>query len=791
MADSKDSQYSKSISLIDTNLGETEDSKNFSLIEAIEKDDEDRVQLLLDQGADPNARKCLNLIMDIGGEHVTETAEGESALAIAIIHGRSAITRTLLERGANPEATVEWPIAKTFPSEISSDAWHSGTTGFARWRSIMSFPSCLALAVAGGGRGNVQMIHPKFGDDDYRFPDKSKIFRKVCLTPRPDIVSHLLSHGAKITYEMREFSRIYIRDKKIYQILYEHYVQELHARFPALNDSEAKDASLIDAVECNDVDKVRQLLRGGASPNARKRIALLGAIEREVMLDTRTCESALALAVIHGLIDVVVALVDGGADVKESVAWSVPNSENYWTSSSWEGRWTIHYTFPNVLYLAVGRRGTQQRYHRYGSKPSDAYYNLSFNDKGGYITRVNPEPRKRSSLELQGNLDIIKFLLAHGCGEGLPQQYILEVMQAVVDVPISSNSTLRYNAGDEIFVVSVSDDLKYGYGFSVAKKRFGSFPLKTLHKWADTGSEREEKSHSAISHAAEADLAVDGVPAWQMDHTGISLGVKLGEGSFGVVYKCQWAAVDAAVKYLKVEEGDAREAFKAAFIREVSVWHAVGYHPNIVPLIGASWDAPRPLMLSPFMKNGNILEYMAACRARNVRIDKFQLLHDIAAGMYYLHKIRGIVHADLKPQNVLVDDKGSSRVADFGTSKILDLPTEGSTGYRPGTALYMPPERLSGGGATKEGDVYAFAITAFRISGQNQIWTERLPFEESGLTDIALYRTIVEDDYRPTIHESDGMPEQLKKLVEESWDKVPSKRPTFESITKRLKEMIV
>ncbi|KXS09651.1 kinase-like protein [Gonapodya prolifera JEL478] len=153
--------------------------------------------------------------------------------------------------------------------------------------------------------------------------------------------------------------------------------------------------------------------------------------------------------------------------------------------------------------------------------------------------------------------------------------------------------------------------------------------------------------------------------------------------------------------------------------------------------------------------------------------------------MYYLHRIRNICHADLKPQNVLVDDKGTGRVSDFGTSKIVDLPTEGSTGYRPGTALYMPPERLSGGGATKEGDVYAFAITAFRI------WTERLPFEESGLTDIALYRTIVDDDNRPTILEYDGMPKELQQLIEGSWDKTPHMRPSFESIAKRLKAMSV
>ncbi|KXS18746.1 kinase-like protein, partial [Gonapodya prolifera JEL478] len=140
-------------------------------------------------------------------------------------------------------------------------------------------------------------------------------------------------------------------------------------------------------------------------------------------------------------------------------------------------------------------------------------------------------------------------------------------------------------------------------------------------------------------------------------------------------------------------------------------------HPNVVPLLGASWDSPEPLMLSPYMVNGDVLDYLVSCKKRGVEVDKLRMIHNIAAGMHYLHSVRNIIHADLKAQNVLVENDGTCRVTDFGTSKILSVPPERSTGHRAGTAAYMPPERLEGGGATKEGDVYAFAITAYRVRG--------------------------------------------------------------------------
>ncbi|KAJ3335816.1 hypothetical protein HDU93_004366 [Gonapodya sp. JEL0774] len=225
-----------------------------------------------------------------------------------------------------------------------------------------------------------------------------------------------------------------------------------------------------------------------------------------------------------------------------------------------------------------------------------------------------------------------------------------------------------------------------------------------------------------------------------------------------------------------------RESYKVAFEKEVTAWHTAGYHPNIVPLIGASWESPCPLFLSKFMKNGDVVNFLQMNPTLATPKMKLRILCDIATGMLYLHNVRNIVHADLKPQNTLVDDDYTTRVTDFGTAKIVDLPPSEATGMRFGTSAYMPPERLLGEGATKEGDVYAFGVTVFRI------WTQRIPYSEFNSLPVS---SIVDRRrrLRPLILESDNMPEALEQLVEDCWHHYTAKRPIFGGILKRLKEI--
>ncbi|KXS20394.1 kinase-like protein, partial [Gonapodya prolifera JEL478] len=135
-------------------------------------------------------------------------------------------------------------------------------------------------------------------------------------------------------------------------------------------------------------------------------------------------------------------------------------------------------------------------------------------------------------------------------------------------------------------------------------------------------------------------------------------------------------------------------------------------HYHILPLLGASWDCEEPFMFSERMRNGKILQFLK----KNPNADVLGLLFDIASGVY-LHNERNVIHADIKALNVLISEKGNAVLTDFGFAKVVEgAVREGSTGHRPGTAIYMAPERLSGSGGTKEIDIYALGVTFHRVS---------------------------------------------------------------------------
>ncbi|TFK38481.1 kinase-like domain-containing protein, partial [Crucibulum laeve] len=130
-------------------------------------------------------------------------------------------------------------------------------------------------------------------------------------------------------------------------------------------------------------------------------------------------------------------------------------------------------------------------------------------------------------------------------------------------------------------------------------------------------------------------------------------------------------------------------------------------------------------LISPLWKNETVLDYLRKYPA----VDRAKLVSDIAHGLHFLHD-SNVVHGDMKPNNILIDDDGNALVADFGWSTVLEYKDHLAKHFVE-SVEYMAPELYddavgdSAGveerGAsfskfTKEADVYAFAIVAFRVS---------------------------------------------------------------------------
>jgi serine/threonine-protein kinase len=184
----------------------------------------------------------------------------------------------------------------------------------------------------------------------------------------------------------------------------------------------------------------------------------------------------------------------------------------------------------------------------------------------------------------------------------------------------------------------------------------------------------------------------------------------LGEGGMGKVYKA--IGPDGNRVALKLIKADyARdERFRRRFSREAKIAQTVK-HPNVVPVVDTGEAGGLPFMAQRFidgesldavLKRDNVLDLPTTVR----------VCTDVAAGLEALWAA-GIVHRDVKPGNILLDEQGTAHITDFGLAK----DTQGSLLTLPGQALgsmdYMSPEQIRGEEVSAASDVYALGCVMY------------------------------------------------------------------------------
>ncbi|XP_021760474.1 G-type lectin S-receptor-like serine/threonine-protein kinase At1g34300 [Chenopodium quinoa] len=207
---------------------------------------------------------------------------------------------------------------------------------------------------------------------------------------------------------------------------------------------------------------------------------------------------------------------------------------------------------------------------------------------------------------------------------------------------------------------------------------------------------------------------------------------KLGAGGFGAVYKGILAnRTVAAVKQLEgIEQGEKQFRMEVATISST-------HHLNLVRLIGFCSEGKHRLLVYEFMKNGSLDSFLFATEDESGRLlsweHRFNIALGTARGITYLHEeCRDcIVHCDIKPENILLDDNYNAKVSDFGLAKLVnpkDHRYRTLTSVR-GTRGYLAPEWLANLPITSKSDVYSFGMVLLEIvSGRRN-------FEVSNETD--------------------------------------------------------
>ncbi|KDQ52287.1 hypothetical protein JAAARDRAFT_113147, partial [Jaapia argillacea MUCL 33604] len=218
--------------------------------------------------------------------------------------------------------------------------------------------------------------------------------------------------------------------------------------------------------------------------------------------------------------------------------------------------------------------------------------------------------------------------------------------------------------------------------------------------------------------------------------------------------------------------------------REVVVWCGL-WHKYVLQCFRVNielFGPSRMCMVSPFMENGTILEYIIHSKLSHLEIT--HLLLQVAEGLEYLHD-ENIVHGDLRGANILVDHLGHPQLADFGLAVFAEA-TRGvfTTARSSGTMRWMAPELLSPQRfgmddyrRTCASDVFAYGHVCFE---QYQLHTGSAPFHEI-TNDAAVLLTILDGKY-PSLPAGTVIPDGVLALARQCWSWEPRSRPIVQEL---------
>ncbi|KAG6473025.1 integrin-linked protein kinase 1-like isoform X1 [Zingiber officinale] len=307
------------------------------------------------------------------------------------------------------------------------------------------------------------------------------------------------------------------------------------------------------------------------------------------------------------------------------------------------------------------------------------------------------------------------------------------------------------------------------------RDRWGSTPLADAMHYKNQEVIQILEKHGARLPIVRVHTKIaQEVPEYEIDPSELDFtnSVFITKGTFLLA---TWRGIQVAVKMFG-EEVMTNEDKVSAFIDELALLQKIR-HPNVVQFLGAVTQSSPMMIVTEYLPKGDLRAYLNKKRPSQRMAIKFAL--DIARGMNYLHehKPEAIIHRDLEPSNILRDDSGHLKVADFGISKMLKM-TKTVREDKPLTSLdtacrYIAPEVLRNEEYDTKVDVFSFClILQEMIEGSP-------PF--SGKPDSEVLRAYARKE-RPRFSAHKKYPHGLKELIEQCWSEDPAKRPTFRSI---------
>jgi serine/threonine protein kinase len=241
---------------------------------------------------------------------------------------------------------------------------------------------------------------------------------------------------------------------------------------------------------------------------------------------------------------------------------------------------------------------------------------------------------------------------------------------------------------------------------------------------------------------------------------------QIGEGGMGVVYQARDTVLDrtVALKILPphlVQNPDFMHRFRTEAHAQARL-----QHPNIVTLFSMLELPAGFVLVMEYVEGQTLLQRIRADGPLDPA-EAIWIFEQALQAVAFAHQM-GVVHRDLKPDNIFITAKHEIKIMDFGVAKILDNKEPTRSRSMVGTLLYISPEQINGGDADFRSDIYTLGISLFETV------TGRLPFERK--TDYGLMHAhILENPPRPR-HLKGSLPKELEKVILKAIEKEPARR---------------